>query len=271
MRLLKILLLLPIAALILVACQTNAPDERVGEEPAKPSRQYYQLKVYSFVDADQQVLTDEYLAETWLPAMERFEVGPVGVFKNRPGDDDTVRRTYVLIPYGSLAEWEQSEAMLHVDSVHNETGKSFLQASHEVPPYQRVESILLKAFEEMPTIKPTAVSGPRSERVYELRSYESPTEDLFHRKVDMFNAGGEVALFEKLGFNAVFYSEVISGAHMPNLMYMTTFPNMESREEHWEAFVDAPEWKEMSSLDKYQHTVSHADVMLLYPTEYSDY
>jgi hypothetical protein len=35
--------------------------------------------------------------------------------------------------------------------------------------------------------------------------------------------GGEVPLFVRLGFNAVFYGEVIVGSHMPNLMYMTTF------------------------------------------------
>jgi hypothetical protein len=30
----------------------------------------------------------------------------------------------------------------------------------------------------------------------------------------MFNVGGEIDLFEQLGFNAVFYGEVISGAKL---------------------------------------------------------
>ena len=87
----------------------------------------------------------------------------------------------------------------------------------------------------------------------------------------MFNDGGEIKLFDKLNFNAVFYSEVISGPKMPNLMYMTTFSNQESRDAHWKSFVDAPEWKEMSSVPKYQNNVSHIDRIFLYPTEYSDY
>ena len=87
----------------------------------------------------------------------------------------------------------------------------------------------------------------------------------------MFNAGGEVVLFEELGFNAVFYAEVLSGDKMPNLMYMTTFKNQESRDEHWKAFGSAPKWKEISSMPKYQNNVSHIDRMYLYPTEYSDY
>ncbi|MFK7920761.1 MAG: NIPSNAP family protein, partial [Bacteroidia bacterium] len=115
------------------------------------------------------------------------------------------------------------------------------------------------------------VEGTRAERVYELRSYESATEDLYRRKVDMFNAGGEVTLFDDLGFNAVFYAEVLSGDKMPNLMYMTTFSDMESRDAHWKAFVASPVWEKLKAMDKYQNTVSHADIMLLFPTEYSDY
>ena len=87
----------------------------------------------------------------------------------------------------------------------------------------------------------------------------------------MFNAGGEVVLFEKLGFNAVFYGEVIAGSNMPNLMYMTTHANKEARDANWKNFVDAPEWKKMSSLPKYQGNVSHIDIFFLYPTAYSDY
>ena len=39
----------------------------------------------------------------------------------------------------------------------------------------------------------------------------------------MFNAGGEIDIFTKLNFNAVFYGDVIVGSHMPNLMYLTCF------------------------------------------------
>jgi len=87
----------------------------------------------------------------------------------------------------------------------------------------------------------------------------------------MFNAGGEVKLFDKLEFNAVFYGEVISGPNMPNLMYMTTFSDQESRDAHWDSFREAPEWEKLKSLSKYQHNVSHIDILFLYPTEYSDY
>ena len=114
-------------------------------------------------------------------------------------------------------------------------------------------------------------NSDRQDRVYELRSYESATEDYHIKKVDMFNAGGEIELFEKLDFNAVFYGQVISGAKMPNLMYMTTFSDEDSQKAHWDAFVNSPEWSTMKVLTKYANTVSHIDKYLLYPTDYSDY
>ena len=67
---------------------------------------------------------------------------------------------------------------------------------------------------------------------------------------------GEIALFSKLQFNAVFYAQVLAGSRMPNLMYMTSFNNMTERDEHWKAFGADTDWKRMSSLPEYQNTVS---------------
>jgi hypothetical protein len=81
------------------------------------------------------------------------------------------------------------------------------------------------------------------ERIYELRSYESPTEEKYLNKVHMFNEGGEITLFNELQFNAVFYADVLFGSKMPNLMYMTSFDNIDSRNEHWKAFGESKTWK----------------------------
>ncbi len=35
----------------------------------------------------------------------------------------------------------------------------------------------------------------------------------------MFNEGGEIAIFEKVGSNAVFYAQVLFGSQKPRLMY----------------------------------------------------
>ncbi len=86
-----------------------------------------------------------------------------------------------------------------------------------------------------------------------------------------FNEGGEVTLFDDLGFNAVFYGEVIAGSKMPNLMYMTTHENQEARDANWKSFVDSPVWEKLKTDPQYQNNVSHIDIYFLYPTQYSDY
>ena len=113
------------------------------------------------------------------------------------------------------------------------------------------------------------LSAPKNERVYELRSYEGASEKLFRNKVQMFNAGKEINLFDRLGFNGVFYGEVVFGAKMPNLIYMTSFANMPARDAHWKAFGSDPEWKRLSALPEYQHNVSRSDITFLRPTDYS--
>src|SRR6185436_3921077 len=111
-------------------------------------------------------------------------------------------------------------------------GKDYINASYQSPPYGRMETIVLEAFELSPQMNLPKLSSSKQDHVYELRSYESPTESYYHNKVKMFNAGGEIGIFSRLNFNAVFYGNVIAGCRMPNLMYMTSFENMAERDAH---------------------------------------
>jgi hypothetical protein len=150
------------------------------------------------------------------------------------------------------------------------TGGEYIDAAYNKPAYTRMENIFMKAFPLSPSPSAPKLSSVKSERVYEFRSYESASEKLHVNKVQMFNEGGEIDIFSRLGFNAIFYGQVIFGARMPNLMYMTTFENMESRNEHWKAFGSDPAWKTLSAMKEYQHNVSKNETSFLRPTEYSD-
>ena len=86
----------------------------------------------------------------------------------------------------------------------------------------------------------------------------------------MFTDGGESKIFMDLGFQPVFFGEVISGPDMPNLMYLTTFENSASQEEHWNAFRNHPDWAILKADEQYLNTVSHTDKFYLHPTDYSD-
>ena len=84
----------------------------------------------------------------------------------------------------------------------------------------------------------------------------------------MFNEG-ETDIFDRLNFNPIFYGEVIAGSNMPNLMYMTSHANLKEREKNWDNFREDKEWERMSGMEEYKNTVSHSDIILLHPTEYS--
>lgn len=234
------------------------------------ARDYYQIKVYTIKDKVQENSVEKYLKEAYLPAMHRAGIKKVGVFKPIASDEAAGTKIFVFIPIKNLGEIEKIETKLSKDNEYQNKGTAYINASWDNPPYERVKSILIKAFAEMPEFMVPDYKTPAAEQIYELRSYEGATEKIYQKKVEMFNEGGEVALFKKLKFNAVFYGEVISGSAMPNLMYMTTFSDMKSHDEHWDAFRNHPDWKKLSGMEEYKHTVSHIDKWLLHPTEYSD-
>ena len=106
-----------------------------------------------------------------------------------------------------------------------------------LPPYTRIENILLQAFPLAPTIQQPQLKSPKkgkSVRIAQLRKQQQSSYNT--SKVKMFNVGNEVSIFKHLNFNAVFYAEVLAGSHQPNLMYMTTFENMADREAKWKLF-----------------------------------
>lgn len=232
------------------------------------SVEYYQLKIYSF-DKDSQIpVTEDYLKTAFLPGLKKLNIKDVGVFKPKA---DSLKQLFVLIPLSSLEEMNTLNEKLLKDKLYLENGKEYLNATSEKPPYKRIEIIVMRAFKDMPFMQASPLDTPRKERVYELRSYHSPTEAYFQNKLEMFNEGGEIKLFDSLGFNAVFYGEVLAGPHTPNLMYLISFSNQESHDTHWEKFGNSPGWKKMAESAKYKNNVSHIDAHFLYPTEYSDY
>lgn len=240
-------------------------------ESIRSSREFYQLKTYLLHSEQQEQTIDKYLKEAYLPGLKRIGIQNIGVFKAKSNATDSIKKIIVVIPFTSMKQFLSIDEKLAKDNTYLAAGADYLKASYKQAPYMRIESVLLNAFSDHPFLTTPKLEGPRANRVYELRSYESATEAIYKNKVDMFNAGGEITLFDRLTFNAVFYGEVLSGAKMPNLMYMTTFENQESRDAHWKSFVDSPEWKALIAMEKYKNNISHIDITFLYPTDYSDY
>lgn len=238
----------------------------------RAQKDFYQIKIYQLKNDGQIQKMDSYLKDNYLPALKRAGIEKVGVFKPIANDTAAVKRIIVFIPFKSLREWMRLPDVLAKDAAFIGATKPFREAAYNDAPYERMESILAEAMDVQPNYTLSTTTTPKSERVYELRSYESPTESLFEKKYSMFNEAGEVDIFKRLGFGAVFYSKVISGSRMPNLMYMTTFDNMQSRNDHWKSFSNDPAWKTMNSNPIFEGkvSVSRNETILMHPTDYSD-
>jgi hypothetical protein len=239
---------------------------------AAPVQQmYYEIRIYRITGNTQAGTTDKYLKEAFIPAMHRAGIEKIGVFKPVEADTAFGKLIYVFIPYKSYDQYFGIESLLASDKVYQQSGKEFLDAPFNNPPFLRYESIFLKAFRGMPEFRIPTYSNPMAERIYELRSYESATEVKASTKIRMFNEGGEIGIFEKVGSNAVFYGQVLFGSLKPRLMYMTTYENMKSHDDHWQAFRASDEWKKLSGMEEYKNATSKTNPYLLHPTDYSDF
>jgi hypothetical protein len=237
-----------------------------------PSKQmYYEIKIYSIEHASQAATIDKYLKDAFIPAMHRAGISPVGVFKPVEADTAYGKLIYVFIPYTTEDQYFKMLDILEKDQDYQQAGKEFLDAPVTNPPFTRYESVFMKAFKFMPQLKVYSYTTPPSERIYELRSYESPTEAKALNKIHMFNEGGEIAIFEKVGSNAVFYGQVLFGSQKPRLMYLTTYADMKSHDEHWNAFRNHPDWLTLKAKEEYLKNTSQTKAFLCHPADYSDF
>lgn len=233
-------------------------------------REFYAIQIFYLQNAEQEQKVDRYLQDAYLPALHRMGLQKIGVFKPIGNDTSSNRRIFVLIPFANMEHFTNLTDKLSKDKAYQQSGSDYINAAHNAPNYKRVETVLLRAFSGMHVSAKPALKSSVADKVYELRSYESATDKLYQNKVDMFNRGDEVGLFKRLGFNAVFYGEVLAGSHMPNLMYMTSFENMQEREAHWKSFGADPAWKVLSAKPEYQNNVSKGDTWLMRAAPYSD-
>ncbi|MEO8960461.1 MAG: NIPSNAP family protein [Ginsengibacter sp.] len=253
--------------LIFTICFMNAN----AQNRKKTQADFYQIKVYHCTTQAQINNTEQYLKTAFLPALHKNKISKVGVFKAIDNDTAMDKRIYVFIPSPSLEKLTSLDEQFFKDRQVRSDGAAYYNLAYNEAPYDRIETILLKSFTGMPHFVTPPLTAPRTERVYELRSYESPTENLHYQKIKMFNEGSEISIFSRLNFNAVFYADVIAGCHMPNLMYMTSFNSKADRDEHWKQFSADAEWKKLAVVPEYLNSVSKHDINLLRPTEYSDF
>ncbi len=238
------------------------------ESAVAKTREYYQLRWYRLKRGPQTKLTDDYLRDALVPALNRLEIKPVGVFNLTIGPETP--SMYVLMPSLSAEALLSVESRLMQDDDYRKAAAPFLNAPAKEPAVVRIESWLMQAFEKAPRLTVPAAAAAKTPRVYELRTYESPSIQDHVRKIEMMSVG-EGDIFAKCGFWQIFYSDTIVGARLPNLIYMLGFENLDERDKKWAAFLSAPEWKALSSDPHYAYEdiVSNITNVILTPTSYS--
>ena len=222
-------------------------------------REFYQLRRYALQSGPQVAMTEKYISEALIPALAK-RGGPVGAFRLEIGPETPM--FYVLIPIRELAMAGALELELAQDADYVKAAEPFWSAPASSPAFLRIDSSLLAAFEGWPRITPPA----KGKRIFQLRTYESPSYKDHVVKVKMFHSG-EFDIFLKSGFHPVFFGDTLVGARMPNLTYMLSFTDMNELDAQWDVFRNNPDWKKLSADSRfaYEAIVSNITNLVLNP------
>jgi len=222
-------------------------------------KQYLELRLYRCDAGAMREGLETFLGKVAIPAWNRAGIKPVGVFGMTDG---TSADLYVLLPHESIESFAAAPHRVWADAAYQKDGAAFLDTPKKEPPYKRIESSLMLAFDGIPKVE---VPATKETRLFQLRIYESHCAERAMRKMEMFNTGGELDLFRRTGMNPVFFGQSLIGTKLPNLTYMLGFDDVAAKEVAWKTFGGHPEWKKMRSEPKYKDTVSNITNIMLRP------
>jgi hypothetical protein len=242
--------------------------EASAQTPSSASREFYQIRRYTLLSGPQTKLTESFFADALIPTLARMGFGPVGALRLDIGPETPT--FYLLIPGSSVEALAQLDLRLVQDPAFMKAADPFWNATAAAPAFQRVETSLLAAFEGWPKLTPPASSATKAKRIFQLRTYESPSNGDHVRKVEMFHSG-EFEIFLNAGCHPVFFGDTLLGSRMPNLTYMLSFANQQELEAKWDVFRDDPAWKKLSASPRYSfdQIVTNITNLILSPLDCS--
>ena len=221
-------------------------EAQVGQSASE--REFYQMRRYTLQSGPQTKLTEDYFSNALIPALARMGMGPVGALRVEIGPETPV--FYLLIPGPSIQGLAELDLHLAEDAAFLKAAEPFWSATAAAPAFERVESSLLVAFQGWPKLTPPASAATKGKRIFQLRTYESPSNGDHVRKVEMFHSG-EFEIFLKAGFHPVFFGDTLIGSRGPNLTYMLSFADQAELEAKWELFRNDPDWKKLSTSPRF--------------------
>jgi NIPSNAP len=253
---------------VAAAAAALTTSDSLAQTPAPKGREYYELRKYQLRSGPPSKLLQSYLEDALIPALNRSGFSPIGAFNLDIGPETPAM--YLLIPSPSLESLVTAELQLPKDEEFMKAAAPFWNAPAAAPAFERVESSLMSAFEGWPKLVVPPVTAQHGKRVFQLRTYESPSNQDHVRKVEMFN-NGEFEVFAKAGFWQVFYGDTLIGPRLPQLTYMISFSDISEIDVKWDAFRADPDWKKLSALPKYssESIVDNISNLVLRPASFS--
>lgn len=245
-----------------------------GKPLAKPGRppELYELRTYHLRIGAQPKLVNDFLREVLVPALGRLGCKPVGVFEVSFGPE--IPQIWLLIPHESAAAFGAVHEKLDAEVAQNRgfAAESFLRAPQDAPAFERVESRLLRAVDALPRLEIPAAAAKGDKRVFELRTYETPSDAANAKKLEMFTPRlGELEIFRRVGLTPVFFGKTVIGPRQPSFTYMLTFPDLAAREAAWDRFRADPDWLKLRATPGYSdpEIMTNISDLVLRPTAYS--
>ncbi|MDR0750545.1 MAG: NIPSNAP family protein [Tannerellaceae bacterium] len=223
-------------------------------------KEIYDWRIYTLTTPEGNEL-DSFYKDTLIPAYNRQGIN-VGAFKLYE-EKDAAQRFYFFI-YPDIATFHKVKHAIWDDDAFRKAAQPFYDKAAVSPVYKEFESYLCEAFDKIPRLK----MPDKDRTLFHLRHYRSPNEEANQRKVKMFNEA-EMAIFDKVGIHPVCYGEVLSGPHLPSLMYLTWYKDKESHDASWKAFGSHPDWHAIKDLPAYAHTATDNTNRILLPLAYS--
>jgi hypothetical protein len=252
-----------LAASLATSALALARDAK-AQTAASSAREFYQLRQYKMENGPQTKLTGSYFSDALIPALTKMGFGPIGAFSVSIGPETPTY--YLLIPGSSVEALVTADLHLAEDADFQKAAEPFWAAPASSPSFQRVESSLFIAFEGWPKVTPPPASATKGKRIFQMRTYESPSYRDHVRKVEMFHKG-EFDFFKAAGLHSVFYGDALIGSRLPALTYMLSMDNLEELNGKWELFGNNPDWKKLSADPRYgfEPTVSNITNLILTP------
>lgn len=230
----------------------------------KGKTKFYVLERFFLENGSQPGRLAEFFSKWLIPTIGRFHQGPVIAMEALAAPH--MPQVVLIMGVESFDQmWSVSKSLF----ADKEFNAAFEKWEMGEPAYLSQESRLLEATDYSPEIV-TPAKPPSTPRVFELRTYHSPTARQWKLLHERF-AGPEIKIFHRTGVHPLFYSSTVFGPNRPNLTYLIPFDSLAAREKAWTAFGADPEWVKVraESIAKGGQISAVSDISLYRAAAYS--